>query len=594
MQGVPAGGERGKQALESGARPCYNGRMNPYLNPRYTPFSCRGSYFAVSCYSTRPDGLPDVRLRTVSRRADSDVVARLSLLVDGAPADCRLEMEPSELRLVADAGSLRLCFGDAETVLFRAESPRLGVRLDFSSPSGIATYGYDFPFGGRTLRLENCFANRSRLILDVRAGVRSDDQDWTGRGANRSVTDIQAGEGGLSASLRIVPTEWDRVLPDWDFDEAAARQRAAFGAFLKGLPAAPAGLENARELAAYVLWSCCVRAEGCLKGEAMLMSKNWMTNVWSWDHCFNSIALAEAHPDIAWEQFIGIFRHQDATGVIPDSISDGAEVFTFCKPPIHGWALTRMMRRMTLTTEQLRTAYDALSRWTEWWLNYRDRDHNGLCEYDHGNDSGWDNSTAFAFPPPVELPDLQAYLVLQMETLADLAGRLGLAAEAESWTARSRALLGRMCALCFDADGRPLARKAFTGETDSPDSLILYLPVILGKRLPERIRTALVRELSGDRFLTEWGYATESPKSPRYEPNGYWLGPIWAPETLILVDGLRACGEEKLARDVAGRFLRLFAKSGSAENFDALTGEGLCDRAYTWASAVFLTLLTNP
>ena len=44
---------------------------------------------------------------------------------------------------------------------------------------------------------------------------------------------------------------------------------------------------------------------------------------------------------------------------------------------------------------------------------------------------------------------------------------------------------------------------------------------------------------------------------------------------------------------MANRFLRLFAKSGSAENFDALTGAANCDKAYTWASAVFLTLLAE-
>ena len=31
-------------------------------------------------------------------------------------------------------------------------------------------------------------------------------------------------------------------------------------------------------------------------------------------------------------------------------------------------------------------------------------------------------------------------------------------------------------------------------------------------------------------------------------------------------------------------------KSGFAENFDALTGEGLRDRAYTWTSSVWLIL----
>ena len=569
--------------------------MNPYLVPNLTPFSYRGAYMAFGSYGNPVDGIPDLQLRTVSHQGEKSVICRLSVLVDGAPAPFAIEMEPAEMRLVSAVGTVRLCFADTETILFRAASPRLGLRFDFSMTEFIANFGYDFPFEERKLRLFICHCNRSRMLLDPLGCRMVSDQDWTGKGATHSTTDILPAPGGyLFATLRENRTEWDRIVPAWDYEETVALRRAEFRAFCAGLPAAPAGLEDARELAAYVLWSCCVRPFGALRRETMIMSKNWMTQSWSWDHAFNSIALAASDPQLAWDTFIGQFDHQDATGVLPDAISDADVAYTFCKPPIHGWALARMQKRMTLTRNQLNTAYDKLCRWTNWWLEFRDRDHNGLCEYDHGNDSGWDNSTAFAaFPPPFETPDLQAFLVLQMETLSDLARRLGRDAEAADWLVRSRTHLDRMCELCFDADGRPLSRHAFTGETVSPDTSLIYLPVLLGKRLPEHIRAYLLRELKSDRFLTEWGIATESPKSDRYQPNGYWLGPIWAPETLLFIDGVRACGDEAFAKDLTQRFLRLFQKGGSAENFDALTGEGNCDRAYTWASAVFLTLLAE-
>ncbi len=38
------------------------------------------------------------------------------------------------------------------------------------------------------------------------------------------------------------------------------------------------------------------------------------------------------------------------------------------------------------------------------------------------------------------------------------------------------------------------------------------------------------------------------------------------------------------------RFCRLCGTSGFAENFNALTGEALCDPAYTWTASVFLLL----
>ena len=79
--------------------------------------------------------------------------------------------------------------------------------------------------------------------------------------------------------------------------------------------------------------------------------------------------------------------------------------------------------------------------------------------------------------------------------------------------------------------------------------------------------------------------------SPLYESDGYWRGPIWAPPTLILTDGLRRAGESALAADIARRFCNLCRQSGFAENYDAVSGAPLRDRAYTWTASVFFELL---
>jgi len=59
---------------------------------------------------------------------------------------------------------------------------------------------------------------------------------------------------------------------------------------------------------------------------------------------------------------------------------------------------------------------------------------------------------------------------------------------------------------------------------------------------------------------------------------------------MIVVEGLISLGETGLAREISRKFCDMAAGSGMAENFDALTGQGLRDRAYTWTSSVFLTL----
>ena len=243
-----------------------------------------------------------------------------------------------------------------------------------------------------------------------------------------------------------------------------------------------------------------------------------------------------------------------------------------------------------LTNARLSEMYGPLAAWTRWWLTRRDQDGDGVPQYNHGNDCGWDNSTAYDIGFPVESPDLGAFLVLQMDVLADLAHRLGRGAEAHDWTRQANGMLDRTLAHSWRGD-RFVAPQSGTHRTAEGDSLLLFLPLVLGPRLPHDVSECLVAGLRRDRrFLTEWGLATESVSSPLYEPDGYWRGPIWAPPTLLLADGLAALSEQALAIDIARRFCRLAAHSGAAENFDARTGAGLRDRAYTWTASVFLIL----
>jgi glycogen debranching enzyme len=103
------------------------------------------------------------------------------------------------------------------------------------------------------------------------------------------------------------------------------------------------------------------------------------------------------------------------------------------------------------------------------------------------------------------------------------------------------------------------------------------------------VRSKLVADLKQPgQFLTGNGLATERLGSPYYESDGYWRGPIWAPSTLMIVDGIESSGEREFARQLKLRYCRMAARSGFAENYDAASGVGLRDGAYTWSASVFL------
>ncbi len=554
------------------------------------PFSRRGSYLVISeigddwCGAKNEAGL---YLRTVHSGAMTPLIARLLPMREEKEMHYTAELRGTMLVLKDGEGEIAFCFDDPETLLIRG-GKGLSLTLDFLSDKGPFEYVYTVSRGGRVYSMANCFKNACRCLIGVEKGASELDQRWEEKTARYSRLRF-SGEDGFEVSLREILTEWDGEIRTYDFDASAGAADGELKSFEARMPACPEAYGDTAKRAAYLLWASVVEKGGCLPREAMLMSKNWMKNVWSWDHCFNAIALSYAHPEAAWDQFMILFDCQDVTGLLPDSINDVRMVWNFCKPPIHGWALRWMMRNMTLMPEQTKEAYERLAKWTKWWLDYRDYDGDGLCEYNHGNDSGWDNSTAFSVLPPIATPELQAFLILQMDVLSELAARLGNETAAAEWKQKSERLLDLTLNKLFTNDS-PTVVKSGTHEPVPNESLLPYVSIVLGEKLPEKIRRRMIGVLKSGKFLSEHGFATEALLSPAYKSDGYWRGPIWAPSTMLLTDGLDRCGESGFAREIARRFADMVRTSGFAENFDAVSGKGLRDRAYTWTASAFLAM----
>jgi len=436
----------------------------------------------------------------------------------------------------------------------------------------------------------NGFTQQIRFMLTGLDGNLVVDAPWQQVRSERVVADFLPGPetGKFQGALEEFASVW-HPRKYKSFDSALEALQNEYRQWLTEMPAVPEEFSKAAELAAYVNWESVVAPEGHLTRPAMLMSKNWMTRLWSWDDCFNAMALISGNPELAWDQVKILFDNQSPEGAFPDWMDDQAVSWICTKPPIHGWALRWMLEHsQSVDQKTLAEVYGPLCRWTDWYFKYRDSDHDGIPEYDLGYDSGWDNGTIFMARPPIEAPDLSAYLIIQMDVLSEAARILEKPDEALSWKKRADDLLSKMLACCWKGDGF-VAPQAGDHAAFASQSLILYVPIVLGNRLPKPILIQLIAGLkSKGKFLTENGLATESLRSPLYRPDGYWQGPIWAPSTMIIVEGLDAVGEKAFARELRLKFCRLVAKSGISENFDAITGAGLRDPAYTWTSSVFL------
>lgn len=579
------------------------------------PFSRRGSRLAIGSEEGR------LVLRDVGGGDeiapvvfDMDIAGSGENAADTRPAEeFSAAASPSECLLSPkEGGRVSIHFENASTLVFECSG---GTVLRFSMRKG--RYDHIGQLGPGIWEVQSYLKDRKYRFEFGPETLARVDAPWDGVG-NKSIG-IEFSAGCLRLSEYAVCPGEGRPADSGALTAAEQADAArSFEAWQAGLPAVGPSLASARELAAYITWSCMVAPEGRLTREGMYMSKNWMLNVWSWDNCFNGLGLASRFPQSALDQLGLIADNQHASGAYPDYVNDKFASYSCLKPPIHAWALNRMLERAGWTgacaaapasyagaaagsadaalqsriRAEASSLYASISRSTAFWLDTM-RLPSGALIYKHGNDSGWDNASVFASGGPVESPDLYAHLCRQCDELALLARRLGRpGAEAAAWESRAAALAEQMIERCWDGRGF-FARRGPDGEKIAErGSLILRLPLRAGRRLPPDARAAIVAELGDEgRFLAAAGLATEALDSPRYRSDGYWLGPVWAPTTYLFVDALRDCGETELARGIALRFVRTCARSGMAENFDARTAQGLCDPAFTWTSSVFLLLL---
>ncbi len=555
----------------------------------HVPFSRFGSYFSIRAMDVDKNGgsqKPGLYLNSNHGSIRNSNIFDIELLIDDQIVPYKYTVTPSKLRLECKNGYVDICI--SEHNLIRIKGNGAGLRL------ARTTSRYDYLVTeSSTQWMLNSSQLQFNLMIHLLAGRAEVTAPFKIDTSESIVFDFRAEEknGNFEAAIEEFDVSYTGK-PDFeDFDAAIAKVEDEFSLWLSKTLEADESLRNGRELATYLLWSCTVHPEGFLKRPAVLMSKNSMDSIWSWDNCFNAMALAKNNPELAWDQLMIFVDHQHSSGVFPDLMNDRKILRNFCKPPIQGWILNWMMQRGYISQEAyLKEIYKPLCLWTDWWFNFCDHDHDGIPQYNHGNDSGWDNSTIFKDGIPVESPDLAAFLVLQMEVLERIASMLGLNSEAKHWEERTEATLKAMLEHFWDGR-RFTSNISGTHKPIESESLQLYIPLILGERLPKDVINCLVNDLKQEnRFLTEYGLGSESISSDLYIEDGYWRGAIWPPVVMLFCDALASIGEKNFSQALAQKYCNMALKSGMAENYNALTGAGLRDRGHTWAASVFLVL----
>ncbi|GEM87984.1 MGH1-like glycoside hydrolase domain-containing protein [Meiothermus granaticius] len=316
------------------------------------------------------------------------------------------------------------------------------------------------------------------------------------------------------------------------------------------------------------------------------------------------------------------------------------------QPPVLASFVRRMLegaRDRALAEEKARALYPKLLAYHRWFKRARDPEDTGLMACYHPWETGADNSPAWdeaLAQVPVD-PDLPPYTrrdtghvdpsqrprqeeydrylsllevykrdgydPLRLYTqcpfrvasllidcvlhranrdLRALSQRFGFGHEAEitGWLSRSapaiEALWDEQAGLYFNRDliqNGPIR----VGVSAS------FLPLYAGSSSPQRAER-LAQTLRSWAQQVRYLVPSTDPSSPRFEPQRYWRGPVWAVLNRLIAWGLEEYGQTELAERLRQDTLALVRASGFSEYYHPRTGAGLGGGAFSWTAAVFL------
>jgi hypothetical protein len=362
-------------------------------------FSCRGSYLSFTCYQGRDNKPGDLTLMTITRRPQRIDLFRFIALKDGREVSSTISATPSVLTILTADGEARICFQDSD--VFRIQIRNIGLRMKPPQECRLMqvdknVWRYQAEWTERFLitSLAGNFISSPR-VADKPQNLFSS--------VTFDILPDKNGNGELALEYYLSQSVIKTVFKP--FDDCVKDKTSQFNKWLSTMPAVADNYKPTLAGAAYTNWSSLVYPRENFTREGMLMSKMWMNAIWSWDHCFNAMALGYSNPQLAFDQLMVVFDKQNKIGALPDDTYEYKSGWGYLKPPIHGWTLRCMMEKSkSITPAMMAEIYKPLVNWTNFYFEYRDDNGNGLAESHHGNDSGADNATIFDDGMPVDDP----------------------------------------------------------------------------------------------------------------------------------------------------------------------------------------------
>ena len=225
--------------------------------------------------------------------------------------------------------------------------------------------------------------------------------------------------------------------------------------------------------------------------------------------------------------------------------------------------------KQTQDRQFLQDAYASGTDFYNWWMRQRDQDGDGLMEWGahavlesvrDGLVAVWDE---VAWPSNFESVSLNAMLVVEARSLAQMARALGDTTGSTYWTNEAEERAERVRQTFWDEDtgffynvDRDDHDFSFEQPADLKRQEITgFLPLWAGIATEEQA-AALVGHLTDEsKFWRPHGVPSLAADDPYYDPSGYWNGPVWVEWQYLLFRGLLEYGYQEAARELAERVI---------------------------------------
>ena len=407
-------------------------------------------------------------------------------------------------------------------------------------------------------------------------------------------------EGGSDVSIHLnIRNDTNVDGPVASMSSIVAEREKTWKAWFDRAPKVDERFHRHYYYAWWVMANNLVSPLGRVTREAMMPSKITYVGVWNWDACFHALAYRHVDAELARNQLRTMIDCQLSDGMIPDAVYDEEVVASIehpfkaevTKPPIMAWAALKL-HELDPDIEFLKEIYVPLVRWNAWWFSMNDDDADGLVQYNHPYSSGLDDSPLWDHGMPVESPDINTYLCVQMGSLAVMAEALNMDAEGAMWRKRAAAIVRRMITDFWDNEAGIF--RATHDQKPIPVATPFNLYPLWTGQLPEDIRERLIGQLTDpSRFWGEHVLPTVARDDPTYDPKTMWRGPVWANINYFFIEALEQIGRHDLADELRERTLNLImAYDGIYEYYNAETGKPPETAAaiFGWTAAVFIDL----